>query len=156
MILTRRMKRFGFAVTWSILASAPGNAQRTAPLRFAPHQAPLLTLSAHPESIQIRVAQPRRAGPVRRGIIMGAVIGGGLMITWLILEDMLGGELLVKDNAKDGLSPGRILTYTGIGVGVGAVVGGTIGYIYQRRGERAGQARSSTRHAAAEVRRGGS
>jgi hypothetical protein len=69
---------------------------------------------------------------------MGGVIGGGLMITWLILEDMLGGELLVKDNAKNGITPTRILTHTAVGVGVGATVGGTIGYIHKRRATREG------------------
>jgi hypothetical protein len=73
------------------------------------------------------------SNPVRKGMVVGAVIGAGLLVSYVVLEDMLGGDLLEVENAENGITPQRILGYTGVGIVVGAAIGGTIGYLRRDR-----------------------
>ncbi|MGQ0766826.1 MAG: hypothetical protein ACT4OZ_14355 [Gemmatimonadota bacterium] len=92
--------------------------------------APLVT--AAPPALQIRQARAPE-NRMRRGILIGAVTGAALFVSYVVLEDMLSGDLFDVENAEKGITPQRIVGYTAVGAVVGGVMGATVVWL---RGDR--------------------
>lgn len=70
---------------------------------------------------------------MRKGILFGAVTGAALFVSYVVLEDMVSGDLFDAENAEKGITPQRIVAYTAVGAVVGGAIGGVVVWL---RGDR--------------------